>query len=69
MPSSMTFHRKLRTGLKENPQGEKGGRRRTNKGDNIPEQDRQKEDGEDNEILLDWVPYPSEAMRARVLKK
>jgi len=69
MPSSMTFRRKLRTGLKENPQGERGGKRRTNRGDNIPEQDCQKEDGEDDKILLDWVPYPSEATRARVLKK
>src|SRR5712672_1364284 len=69
MPSSMTFRRKLRTGLKENPQGERRGRRRTNRGDNVSEQDCQRKDGEDNEILLDWVPYPSEATRARVLKK
>jgi len=69
MPSSMTFHRKLQTGLKENPQGERRGRRRTNRGDDIPEQDRQKGDGEDDEVLLDWVPYPSEATRARVLKE
>ena len=69
MPSSMMFQRKLRTGLKENPQGERGGRRRTNRGDNVPEQNRQREDGEDDKILLDWVPYPSEATTARVLKK
>jgi len=69
MPSSMMFQRKLRTGLKENPQGERGGRRRTNRGDNVPEQNCQKEDGEDDKILLDWVPYPSEATTARVLKK
>ena len=69
MPSSMTFQRKLQAELKENPQGERGGRRRTNRGDNAPEQDRQKEDGEDDKILLDWVPHPSEATRARVLKK
>jgi len=69
MPSSTTFRRKLRAGLKENPQGKRGGRRRTNRGDNVPEQNRQKEEEEDDEILLDWVPYPSEATRARVLQK
>jgi len=69
MPSSMMFWRKLQAGLKENPQEERRGRRRTNRGDNIPEQDRQREDREDDEILLDWVPYPSEATRARVLTR
>src|SRR5712672_2031038 len=69
MPSSTTFHGKLRTGLKENPQRKERGGRKTNRGDDVPEPDRQKKDEEDDEILLDWVPYPSEATRARVLKR
>jgi len=69
MPSSTTFRRKLQTGLKENPQRKERGGRETNRGDNVPEQDRQKKDKEDDEILLDWVPYPLEATRARDLKK
>jgi len=69
MSSNTTFHGKLWTGLKENPQREERGGRKTNRGDNVPEQNHQWKDEEDDEILLDWVPYPSEATRARVLQK
>jgi|SRR5712671_5521699 len=69
MPSGTTFRGKLQTGLKENSQRKERGDCKTNRGDDIPEQNRQKKDEGDDEILLDWIPYPSEAMRARVLQK
>jgi len=70
MPSSATFCMVLQTGLKENLQKKERGGCKTNKGDNVPEQKNcQGKEGEDDKILLDWVPYPSEAMRARVLEK
>ena len=69
MPSGTTFRGKLQTGLKENSQRKERGDCKTNRGDDIPEQNRQKKDEGDDEILLDWVPYPSEATRTRVLQK
>jgi len=69
MPSSTTFCGKLQTGLKENPQRKERRGHKTNRGDDVPEQNCQKKDEEDDEILLDWVSYPSEATRSRVLQK